>query len=187
MTWNRAVEGATSSSDGFLVVIVVLGHELLGDDQNTILGFLVGHGERTHHPLRDHRLDELGVADHELFGRRQIGQDAGEVFGERRDLLLLEPEADHVGVFSGLQIEDSLTGRADGAGDEAVGVQFERASSRQRQARQVVAGRVRREHGGSLAREPDRGHRARRDDDALEQIEVRPERIGDRGLDGVGV
>ena len=62
-------------------------------------------------------------------GGGQIGQDAGEVFGHRRDLLLLEPQTHHVDAFGGLQIEDALAGRTDGTGDETVGVQFERASS----------------------------------------------------------
>src|SRR5256886_9546168 len=54
-------------------------------------------------------------------GAAELGEQAREVVGEGADVLLLALERDHLASRSGLEIEDALARRADGARGEVVG------------------------------------------------------------------
>src|SRR5256886_13589926 len=54
-------------------------------------------------------------------GAAELGEQAREVVGEGADVLLLALGRDHLTSRSGLEIEDALAGRADGARGEVVG------------------------------------------------------------------
>ena len=56
-------------------------------------------------------------------GLGEVGEEAGEVLGERADLLLLAAQGDELAVGAGgLQEEDAVAGLAQRAGGEAFGV-----------------------------------------------------------------
>ena len=70
-----------------------------------------------------------------------------EVLAQRRDLLLLEPQADDLARLAGLEVEDPLAGLADGAGGEVVGFgEVERGAHDSTRVVQVVAGGVDGQH-----------------------------------------
>ena len=81
--------------------------------------------------LLDRLLERLGVVEAERRDRRddrglpsvvhQLVEQLVDALGEHRHLLLLQRDADHARATAGLQEERALPGRADGAGDEALG------------------------------------------------------------------
>src|SRR5213083_2543053 len=67
------------------------------------------------------RLEERGLGQRLRAGAAELGEEAREVVGEGADVLLLALEGDDLTSLAGLQIEDALARRAEGARGEVVG------------------------------------------------------------------
>src|SRR5206468_12758282 len=92
-----------------LELLVLVGY----DDAVTAL--VVPDADRADGPRRLGRLEERGLGQRLRAGAAELGEEAREVVGEGADVLLLALEGDDLTSLAGLQIEDALARRAEGA------------------------------------------------------------------------
>ena len=90
------------------------------DEKHEVFGVLVvGDAERADDPLGIDGFDEVEVG-RKGCGRWQVRQQRAQVADEGGNLGLLELEGDELPAAAGLQVEDALAGRPDGAGREVL-------------------------------------------------------------------
>src|SRR5213596_68461 len=104
-----------------LLPLALLPELLVGDDHDAVLPLVVSHADRADGPRRLDRFEERGLGHGCARSTAELGQQAREVVVERADVLLLALERGHPAGLTGLEIEDALALRADGARREVVG------------------------------------------------------------------
>src|SRR5262249_19959133 len=94
--------------------------QLVGFHDDAIILVVVAHAQGSHDPGGLGEVEEVHLSRHLALGRAQFGDEAGEVVPERLDLALLALEGDGGATLPRLQVEDALSGIADGPRREEV-------------------------------------------------------------------
>src|SRR5499427_1982267 len=102
------------------LAFLLLLEQLVGLHDDAIVLVVVAHAQGSHDPGGLGEVEEVHLSRHLALGRAQFGDEAGEVVPERLDLALLALEGDGGATLPRLQVEDALSGIADGPRREEV-------------------------------------------------------------------
>src|SRR5215468_2587931 len=94
--------------------------QLVGFHDDAVVVLVVAHAHGRHDPCGLGKIEQIHVRGHLALGRAELGDEPGQVFPEGLHLSLLALEGDDAALLARLQVEDALTGVADGARSEEV-------------------------------------------------------------------
>src|SRR6266581_5685030 len=102
------------------LTLLFLLEQPVGVDDDAAVLLVVSHAHGRHDPGGLGEGHEVHLRGDRAFRRAELGNEAGEIFGERPHLLLLALERDEHGLLARLQVEDALARLADGPGGEMI-------------------------------------------------------------------